>query len=229
MAAGPFPAPGWHVTAPMAGARIDHAATALENGKVLVSGGGNGSSTGYYGNATLYDVTRNEWMSVPSMASARAGHSATRLLDGRVLVAGGRETDGTNVTAIETAEIYDPAINRWSTADTMAFPRWGHAATVLPSGKVLVSGGTTESGQVRRSAELYDPATDQWSPAGSMTVARTSFTATALTDGRVVAVGSLDGSAMATAEVYDPTTDTWIPTADMAIARHGHVAGRLPD
>jgi hypothetical protein len=54
-----------------------------------------------------------------------------------------------------TAELYDPDTNTWSSAASMASGRAAHTATLLPSGKVLVSGGYT-TGNLS-SAELYTP------------------------------------------------------------------------
>src|SRR6185295_10066788 len=44
--------------------------------------------------------------------------------------------------------------------------RFGHTATLLPNGKVLVVGGINNNAAVA-SAELYDPFTGMWRPTGS--------------------------------------------------------------
>src|SRR5674476_678566 len=61
--------------------------------------------------------------------------------------------------------------NTWSAAGSLTTARYGHTATLLPSGQVLVAGGIGSSGLLA-SAELYDPATNTWSAAGSLTTAR---------------------------------------------------------
>ncbi|HEV8596816.1 MAG TPA: kelch repeat-containing protein, partial [Candidatus Dormibacteraeota bacterium] len=61
-------------------------------------------------------------------------HAAARLADGRVLVAGGG-------AYTPTAELYDPATNRWTPTGSMSVDRYDFTATVLRDGRVLVVGG----------------------------------------------------------------------------------------
>src|SRR5689334_18936785 len=79
----------WTPTASMKIARSAPTATLLNNEKVLVAGGDDGS-----GNATataeLYDPATGSWTSTESMTVPRSNHTATLLADGRVLVAGGQ-------------------------------------------------------------------------------------------------------------------------------------------
>lgn len=57
------------------------------------------------------------------------------------------------------AEIFDPATNRFTRAKgRLGFARWRHGANLLPSGRVVVSDGGSQAG------ELYDPATETFSP-----------------------------------------------------------------
>ena len=42
---------------------------------------------------------------------------------------------------LDSAELYNPAMETWSLTDPMmGFPRTGHTATLLRTGKVLVAG-----------------------------------------------------------------------------------------
>ena len=63
-------------------------------------------------------------------------------------------------TYVAGAEIYDPATDSWTAAGVLANPRrYGHAATALASGKVLVTGGRDNNGAIA-SAGVYDPGTN---------------------------------------------------------------------
>jgi hypothetical protein len=57
---------------------------------------------------------------------------------------------------LASAELYDPATNTWSAAGSLAIARYVHTATLLPSGKVLVAGGS-DGTVALASAELYLP------------------------------------------------------------------------
>jgi hypothetical protein len=57
-----------------------------------------------------------------------------------VLVAGGEGNSGD----LTGAELYDPSGNSWSTVAPLQTPRKWHTATLLASGKVLVTGGAAQ-------------------------------------------------------------------------------------
>src|SRR2546430_3627123 len=120
------------------------------------------------------------------MNRARASATATLLPSGKVLVAGG--FDG--AVPLASAELYDPAANRWTLTASMTVGRLQHSATLLANGKVLVAGGNLPSGSyavATASAELYDPATGTFTATGAMTKPRAVFTLTPLLDGTVLA------------------------------------------
>jgi hypothetical protein len=92
----------------------------------------------------------------------------------------------------------------------MVSPRIQLNATILPNGKVLVSGGSTEDekpGTAVLRAELYDPAANTLAPAGSMEFARLYHSNTLLLpDATVLAVG---GNPERT--VYEPHIEVYSP------------------
>ena len=111
----------------------------------------------------------------------------------------------------------------------MSTPPYGHTATLLSDGKVLVTGGYNDI-VFLDSAEIYDPVTDSWSPADTMSTPRYGHTATLLSDGKVLVTGGYNDIVLLdSAEIYDPTTDTWSPADTMSTPRYGHTATLLSD
>jgi hypothetical protein len=212
----------WSAAGTLAASRYFHTATLLPSGKVLVTGGWNGSSDVI--SPELYDPSSNNWSVAIAPTTARTFHTATLLPSGKVLVAGGWATNG---AALYSAELYDPASNAWSAAGTMATARGGHTATLLPSGKVLVVDGILLSAP---SAELYDPGSNTWSAAGTPATKRYGHTATLLPSGQVLIVGGNNGANVAinSAELYDPVSNTWSAAGTLATARYSHTATLLP-
>ena len=68
-----------------------------------------------------------------------------------------------------SAELYDPATGTFSPTGTMTVNRYGHTATLLANGKVLIAGGLGTTGY-RASAEVCDPGTGLFSATGGMTI-----------------------------------------------------------
>jgi hypothetical protein len=112
----------------------------------------------------------------------------------------------------------------WVRTGDMIRPRDGHAATLLPSGKVLVAGA---GGNGLATAERYDPATATGSVTGSMSTEHAYPTLTLLPTGKVLVVGENTAEPQPT-ELYDPDTGQWTKTGAMLLAREHHTATLLP-
>lgn len=162
--------------------RYSHTATLLATGNVLVAGGFNYLTGSALGTAELYTSTGSRTSTNP-LATARYLHSATLLQDGRVLVVGGIDATG---KFLASAELYYPVAvgpvlaGTWTTTGSLAIPRFGHIATLMPDGKVLVMGGRNASNPTLSSAELYDPTTGTWSGTANLQTGRAVFSATLL-------------------------------------------------
>ncbi len=127
--------------------RVDHKATLLTDGRVLIAGG-----SWRDGSAEVYDPKTGTFTRTGSMTTDREFHTATLLSDGRVLIAGGRA-----VTAnLASAELYDRKTGAFSPAGSMTSYRYLHTSTLLSDGRVLIAGGATGMGQLA-SAEMYRP------------------------------------------------------------------------
>jgi prolyl-tRNA editing enzyme YbaK/EbsC (Cys-tRNA(Pro) deacylase) len=108
----------------------------------------------------------------------------------------------------------DPATGAFSPTGPLASARTFQQATLLDSGRVLVTGGDadgwSDAGHFLASAELYDPGTGAFSGTGSMTAVRSYHTATLLADGRVLIAGGHNAATdLAPAELFDPVAGTF--------------------
>jgi hypothetical protein len=181
----------------------------LTSGKVL----GIGSDP-----PALYDPGSGTWAPTGNFEFP-FGFSATLLSNGKVLIAGGDSGDGDFAVPVNSAELYDPTTETWSSTGDLNSGREFHTATLLPNGKVLVAGGY-DSNSLSNSAELYEPATGKWSITGSLNTEHVSHAATLLLNGKVLVVGGNDSG---NAEVYDPATGIWSLTASLNEPRRSPV------
>jgi Galactose oxidase, central domain len=239
-------AQGFLPTGNMTTARTSHAATLLEDGRVLITGGSS---------AELYDPSTGMFVKAGAMKFSRGKHAAALLRDGRVLIAGGCAC---------FAEIYDPATATFSATGSMVATTNAESATLLRSGKVLVVGGAAPEvydpatgiftatpgagalgptallldGRVLIGAEplgrVYDPGTAGFTNVSSIpTSARNGQTATALPDGQVLlAAGATDGygeAATTLATQFDPALSSFRQAGDLVFPRGGHTATLLKD
>jgi hypothetical protein len=143
-------------------------ATVLMNGNVLVSYGVGGESLAI---AELYDPATGIFTATENTTTTYiVDHTATLLSDGSVLLAGGDWGEvAPPILFSAGAEIYDPAKGTFGSTGGMHANRWGHTATLLNDGRVLIAGGYSFLGSVApdgyqgrtetlSSAELYTPA-----------------------------------------------------------------------
>jgi uncharacterized repeat protein (TIGR01451 family) len=161
------------------------------------------------------------FISAAPLTPARFVTEAARLPDGRVMVCARDYSP--------RCDIYDPTQDQWTSTVPPPLGLAGQTLTILESGRVLVAGGSDNSGTTRADAWLYDPAANAWASAHPMVGTRTSHTATLLENGKVlVAAGWRTSSTMqTTAEIYDPASDTWALAGVPQIPRAEHTATLL--
>jgi hypothetical protein len=186
----------------------------------------------------LYDAATGKFASAASMSSRRVSHTATLLPNGKVLIAGGIESRYQSEghwtgRVVATAELYDPTTGAFTPTGSMAVARSSHAAVLLPSGQVLILGGSGGGDwrELLASAEIYDSAAGVFTPAGEMRTSRIPHSATLLKNGDVLVAGGTgpNRAVLASAEIYHAATRTFTSTGDLKIARHKHAAVLLAD
>jgi len=188
--------------------RDHHTATLLQDGRVLVVGGG-GEGYASSTSADVYDPLTGTFSKTGSMKTGRWLHTATLLQDGRVLILGGRSPKD---SVHSSAELYDARSGKFSSAGSMSEGRQQHTATRLLDGRVLIVAGYWSDGQkwrVLSATEMYDPVTGNFSPIGSIGTPREGHTAMLLNDGRVLIAGGADisnkgGAGVSSAVLYQP-------------------------
>jgi N-acetylneuraminic acid mutarotase len=197
------PATGlWTQTGAMNIRRSRHTATLLPDGKVLVVGGyGTPLVESLYPISELYDPATGVWTTNTARSTYLSGHTATLLQSGKVLVVFGYEAARGGPT-IDATAIYDPVTATWTATRGPNVARYNHTATLLPNGKVLIVGGSSDLYGDLSDAETYDPVAGIWTTVGSMTDPRARHTATLLPNGRVLIAGGEPGP-VNTAELYD--------------------------
>jgi len=203
-----------------------HKEVLLLNGKVLMVGG-------YQ--SELFDPSTGTWSKTGSQQTARARNTTTLLPNGKVLIVGGTSWFTNPPATLNSAELYDPVTGKWSNTGSLNTAREFQTATLLPNGKVLVTGGAQCNGgcfNYFTSSELYDPATGTWSYTGDLNAARGAADVAPLPDGKILVVGghtNLQYFYMDSNEVYDSATGTWTYTASANRLREGYAIAPLAD
>lgn len=207
-----FDGKAWKSVASMKQARRRHLATVLGDGRVLVVGGQDGTTS--LSSAEAYDRATDAWTTLTPASVAHDQGALAVLKDGRVLVTGGI---GAGLTV---GEIFDPKTNTWTKTAPTPTARTRFSLVTLLDGKVLAVGGATTA-----ATDVYEPLTDKWSTTGAASAARIDAQAARLPDGKVLLSGGTllaGGTALTTAELYDPKTGTFSDAPPMSKGRAGH-------
>ena len=125
-----------------------------------------------------------------------------------------------------------PGVGNFTPVGNLTTARADHTATLLPDGKVLITGGFSGNFQPLASAELYDPSTGKFTPTSNMNTSRAWHTAILLASGKVLIAGGVQDSQfsafLVSAEIYDPSIGTFAATGNMILG--GRVRSTLlPD
>jgi hypothetical protein len=189
--------------------------------------------------AVLYDPNTDRWTATSDVPLELTGtnsdmQTVTAIPGRRVLVTGSQK-----------AMAYDPASGGWT--DAGSFPgAWSQfSATGLPSGDVLLAGGTLVVSTTPDGAPIsaatsqvmrWNHATGKIAQAEKMPMGLYDHSAALLANGRVVLAGGADAigvhtsaDPVTTTEVYDPLAHSWTFGAPLPVARWQAIAVTLND
>ena len=126
-------------------------AALLPDGKVLIIGGSNNRDwKGKYNSTEVFDPRTNTFTRGPGLHFSRfkLKNAVVTLLNGAIVVAGGNNH----------IEILAPADTAFRVAATLDQPYYFSTATLLSSGRILLTGGYGNDAQCNGKSWLYDPA-----------------------------------------------------------------------
>lgn len=196
----PAPLPGasgqWRTLGSLKAPHHRGASAVLPDGQIFVAGGlVDQDSLVPTDLAELYDPKSGRTTWSGRLPAPRLGFTCTVLRDGRLLLAGGTTTallDDPSASAL----IFDPARKAFSPTGSLLKSRTEHAALLLPSGKVLIAGGTgmgwgtsQSDPSARIATELFDPSTGAFQAGPGLQEARQNPALLQLPDGRVLVAG----------------------------------------
>jgi len=209
-------------------------ATALPDGRVLVTAGPQRTSHSNAGIAEIYDPTTNTWTQLPTANHRLETYPFMYVLpDGRVVHIGGSEypTD---------TDVLDLTTGTWSVIDPNIVD--GGSATMYSPGKFMKAGSATDNqgvGPSSNSTFVLDttqpfPAWQQMPP---MAYSRSFLNLTMLPDGTALATGGETdknggniSNAVYAAELWSPLMQTWTTMSSMHTPReYQATALLLPD
>ena len=183
----------------------------LPSGRVLIVGGGTQTGPERCADiAEFYDPASGAFAPTISLG---CGSRATLLNNGKVLFTSGGG-----------AQLFDPATETLRGIGGTGTPG-GHATTLLSSGEVLTTGGSTLTSAPRSAVAttwIFDPLTERLSPGATMDQARLGHAAAVLPDGGVLVVGGnifVSGGgrpAISSAELLVPASDYQHPAGLVA-------------
>ena len=223
---------GLHEVGNLSKPRYWHAATLLQDGKVLIAGGDAELPVVLEGppppntdipqpkrlvSAEIFDPKTGISTPTGDLAANRSQDHGILLPDGRVLIIPGKPN-----LPIERFDAHSGRFN------VVAVPpgRFGIlTATLLPDGKIFLT-STLYAG-------VFDPTAGPFSPSFRMDPSRIGHTATLLKDGRVLIIGGQnvgrDVGLLGRNLIYDPSSEAFSEAGNLQFDRRNHKAVLLQD
>ncbi len=226
--------------------RTGLAMAGLDDGDVLLTGGRTAAGV-ISGGIALLAEGDDQFRPIASLTQPRAGHTANVGLGGVAYIIGGLSVDELDAEVVTgSIELFRPQDDQ-TRAVTAALeaPRYGHTATVMDDGRILVVGGKAarakgcEVGATPSTCfdavdrvELFDPIVGEVRQVDAGDFGAVfDHTATLMTGGRILITGGSDaaGNLRSDAWLFDPQLEALVPTRAMSHARARHTATELCD
>jgi hypothetical protein len=151
------------------------------------------------------DYVHGTWSALAPMKNTRLYYASEVLADGRVFVAGGEYSDAGGDT--NTAEIYDPLSNTWTSLPNFDLPGWNKTLGDVPA-CTLADGRILLGSIVSNNTATFDPATNTFTAAATKEASNSNEeTWTLLPDGSVETVECRNSPK---AERYIPAQNKWV-------------------
>ncbi len=206
--------------------------TLLDDGRLIMMGGQDGSDPGSFTDAIpwvkTYSGEGNAWQWLADMQhdAGRWYPGLARLADGALLVMGGGQAP--DAARTETCERFDLLTETWSYTGSMLNPTEFPPSALLYTGEVLATWWPPQ---------LYDPATELWRATGGFNQTgrgwpgHSDHSLVVLADGRALAIGILGAASGGAhmAEIYDPAAESWSLTSSPDLLRYQAEVVQLPD
>jgi MYXO-CTERM domain-containing protein len=139
----------WSPGPPLSAPRRGHAAARLMDGSVLIVGGESAA-------VELFSAAPDRLLSLPGLGATRSDHTLTAVSGNKAVLVGGLGSGGA-AKHFDAVHVFDGATRTWDTIDsTLNTARRGHLATLLATGRILISGGRDQSSALA-SLELSKP------------------------------------------------------------------------
>jgi len=162
-----------------------------------------------------------------------AGHTMSKLNDGRFLITGGTTTAANSgITANTWMGVQSGDNVSWVASTALPVALKWHAASVLPDGRILITGGTTNGTTAVNTTYLGTVTGDTiaWVSSTALNFSRMQHTSTAYTNGGVMLIAGIRGTTASDTTYYGAisgNTITWTNGNTITGARYGHTTTLL--
>lgn len=211
----------WSVGPPLPMPRVCHAATLLDDGRVLVAGGRPTFDDASSATFLWEPGSGAGWQPGPPLLTPREKFHLVRAPAG-ILVVGGYNASAILQGATELGD----GILPWTPAGAVSTPRL-YFGSVMRSGGVAVVGGLGEGDSVLASCEQFSPGVG-WSPGPALLQGRYLHAATVLEDETIFVAGGLNNGVLSSVEWLPAGAASWQALPPLPSARREPFAIPLP-